>query len=142
MADAVVDPPHFGPGKPSSLAASAIPLWVCTKNRFVVTWLTNQNCQAGVAGKFPATALAVDVADAEDVEVALLELAELHAAISAEAAAGEWGRPACSGSQSLHRLPGRPFFSSKDLHGISRDGMLSRAEPRSRRDPSTSSRER
>ena len=55
MADEVVDPPHFGAGRPSSAAASFMPFWVGTKNRFVVTWLTNQNCHAGVFGKFPTT---------------------------------------------------------------------------------------
>src|ERR1700737_651122 len=61
VTDDVVDPPHFGVGRPSTLAASAIPFWVGTKNRLVVTWLTNQNCQAAVAGKFPATAFTADV---------------------------------------------------------------------------------
>ena len=31
-----------------------MPDWVGTKNRFVVTWLTNQNFHAGVFGKLPA----------------------------------------------------------------------------------------
>jgi hypothetical protein len=77
------------------LAASAIPFWVGTKNRFVVTWLTNQNCQAGVAGKFPTTAFAAaDDDDAPAVGVALLELDEVQAAMSAEAAAVALNRPA------------------------------------------------
>src|ERR1700733_11557403 len=50
-----VNPVHLGLGIPRSAAASAKPNWVGTKNRFVVTWLTNQNCHAGVAGKSPAT---------------------------------------------------------------------------------------
>src|SRR5947209_3075855 len=54
----VADPPHFGFGRPSSAAASAIPNCVGTKNRFVVTWLSNQNCHGGVLGKLPATFLA------------------------------------------------------------------------------------
>src|ERR1700683_2258752 len=54
----LVDPVHFGLGRPSSAAASAIPYWVGTKKLFVVTWLTNQNCQAGVFGKLPATSFA------------------------------------------------------------------------------------
>ena len=78
------------------MAASASPYWVGTKNRFVVTWLTNQNCQAGVEGKFPTTAL-VAVADA--VAVALLELDEVQAAISAEAAAVALNSPAPSSSR-------------------------------------------
>ena len=47
----LVEPVHFGAGKPSSLAASAKPYWVGTKKLFVVTWLTNQNCHDGVFGK-------------------------------------------------------------------------------------------
>jgi len=74
----VCDPVHLGLGRPSSAAASAIPNWVGTKNRLVVTWLTNQNCQGGVLGKLPI-ALFAGVVPAEDEE--------LHAASSAEAAA-------------------------------------------------------
>src|ERR1700733_3324965 len=80
-----VDPVHLGFGSPSSAAASAKPNWVGTKNRLVVTWLTNQNCHAGVAGKLPATADAADV-DTFTVPVLLL-LDEPHAASRAEAAA-------------------------------------------------------
>src|SRR5215471_1237760 len=80
VASEFVDPPNFGAGRSSSAAASFMPFWVGTKNRFVVTWLTNQNSHAGVFGKFPAVAFAV-----------LLSLAEVpdepHAASSAEAAA-------------------------------------------------------
>ena len=61
-----------------------------------MTWLTNQNCQAGVAGKFPATAFAAADDVAACVGVALLELDEVHAAISAEAAAVALNRPAPS----------------------------------------------
>jgi hypothetical protein len=58
---------------------------VGTKNRFVVTWLTNQNCQAGVFGKFP---MAPEAADAVELPLLLLALLdELHAASRAEAAA-------------------------------------------------------
>src|SRR5580700_8999080 len=71
------EPPHFGLGMPSRAAASAKPFWVGTKNRFVVTWLVNQNCHAGVFGKFPATFLAA---------LAVL-LDEAHAVSSADAAA-------------------------------------------------------
>src|ERR1700757_3042208 len=50
--------PHFGVGRPSSAGASLVPEIVGTKNRLVVTWLTNQNCHAGVFGKFPTVFLA------------------------------------------------------------------------------------
>src|SRR5215472_2872406 len=86
-----VDPVHLGLGMPSSAAASAKPNWVGTKNRLVVTWLTNQNCHAGTWGKLPATALAADV-DSFTVPVPLL-LDELHAASRAEAAAVALTRP-------------------------------------------------
>src|ERR1700740_77804 len=52
------EPPHFGVGRPSSAAASLVPEMVGTKNRFVVTWLTNQNCHAGALGKLPTVFLA------------------------------------------------------------------------------------
>jgi hypothetical protein len=69
------------------------PNWVGTKNRFVVTWLTNQNCQAGVFGKVPTAAAAAAVDELVDDELALgLEL-ELHAASSADAAAVALTRP-------------------------------------------------
>ena len=55
--------------------------------------MTNQNCHAGVFGKSPAAAA---VADADADVVALLELDELHAAISAEAAAVALNSPAPS----------------------------------------------
>src|ERR1700760_4671270 len=84
------EPPHFGFGRPSSAAASANPNWVGTKNRFVVTWLTNQNCHGGVFGKFPAAAAGFD----DDVDPLLLALLdELHAASRAEAAAVALTRP-------------------------------------------------
>src|ERR1019366_8068848 len=44
---------------PSSAASSWNPYWVGTKNGLVVTWLTNQNCHAGVFGKLPAVLFAV-----------------------------------------------------------------------------------
>src|ERR1700733_2248820 len=78
-----VEPVHFGTGRSSIAAASAKPYWVGVKKVFVVTWLTNQNCQAGVFGKFPAVSLAP----------ALALLDELHAASSAEAAAVALTRP-------------------------------------------------
>src|SRR3984885_9602167 len=53
-----VEPVHFGTGMSSIAAASAKPYWVGVKKVFVVTWLTNQNCHAGVFGKFPAVSLA------------------------------------------------------------------------------------
>ena len=73
-----------------------MPFWVGTKNRFVVTWLTNQNCHAGVVGKLPTTAAADDAAA---VGAALLELDEVHAARSAEAAAVALNSPAPSSSR-------------------------------------------
>ena len=138
MALELIDPPHFGVGRPSSLAASLIPFWVGTKNGFVVTWLTNQNCQAGVAGKFPATAFADDAAA---VGAALLELDEVQAAMSAEAAAVALNSPAPSisrrrvGPSFMFRVSiassttGSIFSSSKDLHGIflGRDTLPSQA---------------
>src|SRR5690242_21857411 len=54
----LADPPQFGAGRPSSAAASAYPYLVGVKNAFVSAWLTNQNFQAGVFGKFPATFVA------------------------------------------------------------------------------------
>src|SRR5215831_14188291 len=79
----VVDPPNFGAGRSSSAAASFMPFWVGTKNRFVVTWLTNQNCHAGVAGKLPAVFFAAFA----------VVLDVLHAASRAEAAALALTRP-------------------------------------------------
>ena len=58
-----------------------------------MTWLTKVNFHLGGVGKLPAAAFAV-----EPVGVALLELDELHAAISAEAAAVALNRPAPSSS--------------------------------------------
>src|SRR5215469_16653003 len=91
----VGEPPHCGVGRPSSAAASEYPYFVGVKNSFVTAWLTNQNFHGGVFGKTPA-GMAVDVAD--DVEVALLELDEVHAAISADAAAVALNSPAPSSS--------------------------------------------
>ena len=65
------------------------PNWVGTKNRFVVTWLTNQNCHGGVCGKLPA----VEAAAAVDPLLLLALLDELHAASRAEAAAVALTRP-------------------------------------------------
>src|ERR1700690_2348553 len=58
----LVEPPQLGVGSPSSAAASASPYWVGVKNAFVVTWLTNQNFQAGVFGKAPTVSFAADEA--------------------------------------------------------------------------------
>jgi hypothetical protein len=97
----VADPPQFGVGRPRSAAASAYPYFVGVKNSFVSAWLTNQNFQAGVFGKLPATAAAADddADDAAAVGEALLELDEVHAARSAEAAAVALNRPAPSSSR-------------------------------------------
>ena len=88
-------PPHFGVGRPSSAAASANPYCVGAKNAFVLAWLANQNCHFGVVGKLPAAAFAADVVADDD---ALLELDEVQAAISAEAAAVALNSPAPSSS--------------------------------------------
>src|ERR1700733_11176782 len=101
-----VDPVHLGLGSPSSAAASAKPNWVGTKKRFVVTWLTNQNCQAGVFGKLPATAAAADVVT---FTVLLLLVDELHAASRAEAAAVALTRPVPASS--LRRVGPSFIFS-------------------------------
>src|SRR5712691_12671032 len=89
-------PVQAGVGRPSRAAASANPYWVGVKNELSVTWHTNVNFHLGVVGKFPAAAF---VADADPVGAALLELDELHAAISAEAAAVALNRPAPSSSR-------------------------------------------
>src|ERR1043165_2505798 len=72
----LAEPPHLGTGIPRSAAASWKPYWVGTKNGFVVTWFTNQNCHLGVFGKSPATSAA-----------AAPPLDEEQAASSADAAA-------------------------------------------------------
>ena len=81
-------PVQDGVGSPSSAAASWNPYCVGVKKELSVTWLTKVNFHLGVLGKLPAAAAAVDVG------AALLELDELHAAISAEAAAVALNRPA------------------------------------------------
>jgi len=94
-------PVQCGVGMPRMAAASAKPYWVGVKNELSVTWLTKVNCHLGVVGKLPAAAFAVDV------ELALLELDELHAAISAEAAAVALNSPAPS---SRRRREGPSFM--------------------------------
>ena len=89
-------PVQCGVGRPRRAAASAKPYWVGVKNALSVTWLTKVNCHLGVVGKLPAAAAAVDD---DDDGAALLELDELHAAISAEAAAVALNRPAPSSSR-------------------------------------------
>ena len=61
-----------------------------TKNGFVITWLTNQNCHGGVFGKLPPIA-AVAAVNVPSLLPALLD--ELHAARRAEAAAVALTRP-------------------------------------------------
>src|ERR1700743_1878727 len=73
-------PVQAGVGRPRIAAASAMPYWVGVKNELSVTWFTNVNFHLGVDGKFPAAAAAVPDG------AALLELDELHAAMSAAAA--------------------------------------------------------
>src|SRR5487761_1081291 len=84
-------PPQFGVGRPSRAAASAYPYLVGVKNSFVSAWLTNQNFQAGVFGKFPATAAAPDSV-IFTVPLPLL-LDEVQAASRAEAAPAALTRP-------------------------------------------------
>src|SRR5512142_123572 len=86
-------PVQDGVGRPSRAAASAMPYWVGVKNALSVTWFTNVNFHLGVVGKLPAAAFAVEVG------AALLELDELQAAMSAEAAAVALNRPAPSSSR-------------------------------------------
>src|ERR1700688_1694847 len=86
----VAEPPHCGVGRPRSAAASEYPYFVGVKNSFVSAWLTNQNFHAGAFGKTPPDWIA------DAVELALLELDEVQAAISAEAAAVALNRPAPS----------------------------------------------
>src|ERR671936_1020616 len=104
----VAEPPQFGAARPSSAAASAYPYFVGVKNWLVSAWLTNQNFQAGVFGKFPATCFAV----ALPVGVALLELDEVQAAMSAEAAAVALNSPAPSSSR---RREGPSFMSRRSI---------------------------
>jgi hypothetical protein len=81
------EPPHLGVGRSSSAAASWNPYWVGTKNGLLYTWLTNQNCHAGVFGKFPA------VLAAAEVLLVLPLLLDEQAASSADAAAVALTRP-------------------------------------------------
>ena len=86
-------PVQDGVSMPSRAAASWKPYWVGVKNALSVTWLTKVNFHLGVVGKLPATSFA------DDVGLAPLELDELQAAISAEAAAVALNRPAPSSSR-------------------------------------------
>src|SRR5579859_895562 len=86
-------PVQTGVGRPRSAAASAKPYWVGVKNELSVTWQMKVNFHLGVVGKFPAAAFAVEVGAAP------LELDELQAAMSAEAAAVALNRPAPSSSR-------------------------------------------
>jgi hypothetical protein len=70
-----------------------MPYWVGVKNELSVTWFTNVNFHLGVDGKLPAAAAAVPDGAAQR------ELDELHAAMSAEAAAVALNRPAPSSSR-------------------------------------------
>src|SRR5215471_18070207 len=103
------EPPHFGVGRPRSAAASLVPEIVGTKNGLVITWLTNQNCHAGVFGKLPAA----DAADADADGLALLELDEVQAAMSADAAAVALNSPAPSISR---RRVGPSFMFRVSMH--------------------------
>jgi hypothetical protein len=89
-------PVQAGVGRPRSAAASAKPYWVGVKNELSVTWHTNVNFHLGVVGKLPAAAAAVLLVP---LGAALLELDELQAAMSAEAAAVALNRPAPSSSR-------------------------------------------
>src|ERR1700760_936773 len=86
-------PVQAGVSMPSRAAASWKPYWVGVKKALSVTWLTKVNFHLGVVGKLPATSFA------DDVGLAPLELDELQAAISAEAAAVALNRPAPSSSR-------------------------------------------
>src|SRR5262249_18071371 len=61
-------------------------------NSFVSAWFTNQNFQAGVFGKFPATAAAPDSV-IFTVPLLVLLLADVHAASRAEAAPAALTKP-------------------------------------------------
>src|SRR5258708_7601668 len=93
------EPPHFGFGRPRRAAASANPNCVGAKNRFVVAWLTNQNCQAGVFGKFPTAAAAGEDEPLVALPVALAVELEVQAASSADAAAVALTRPVPASSR-------------------------------------------
>ena len=84
-------PPQFGVGRPSSAAASAYPYLVGVKNSFVSAWFTNQNFQAGVFGKFPATAAAPD--SVMCTVPLLVVFADVHAVSRAEAAPAALTKP-------------------------------------------------
>src|SRR6266536_1524874 len=86
-------PVQAGTSMPSKAAASWKPYWVGVKNALSVTWFTNVNFHLGVVGKLPAASFAVEVGAAP------LELDELQAAISAEAAAVALNSPAPSSSR-------------------------------------------
>src|SRR5215469_9918233 len=93
------EPPHFGVGRPRSAAASLVPEIVGTKNRLVVTWLTNQNCHAGDFGKFPTVVLAASA----------VVLDPPQAVIKAEAAAEALNSPVPASS--LRRVGPSFMFS-------------------------------
>src|ERR1700759_771826 len=86
-------PVQAGVGRPRIAAASAMPYWVGVKNELSVTWFTNVNFHLGVDGKLPSAAPAGPDRPVGD---GVLELDELHAAISAEAPAVALNRPAPS----------------------------------------------
>src|ERR1700756_4683409 len=73
-------PVQAGVSMPSRAAASWKPYWVGGKKALSGAWLTKVNFRWGVVGKLPAASFAVNVG------LAPLELDELQAAISAEAA--------------------------------------------------------
>ncbi len=86
-------PVQAGVSMPSNAVASWKPYWVGVKKELSVAWLTKVNFHLGVVGKLPAASFAVDDG------AALLELDELQAAISAEAAAVALNRAAPSSSR-------------------------------------------
>ena len=90
-------PVQAGVGRPSSAAASVMPYWVGVKNGLSVTWFTNVNFHLGVVREVARGAPPSPTPT--PVGAALLELDELHAAISAEAAAVALNRPAPSSSR-------------------------------------------
>src|SRR6476619_5312247 len=96
-----------------------------------VGWVDRAPVQAGVGSPSSAAASAMPywVGVKNELSVTWFTNVNFHLGVDGKLPAAA-ARPSCSGSQSLRRLPGRSFSSSKDLHGIFPwDGILSRAKP-------------